>query len=48
MADSARGQRDHQDRLSTQTDWRPRVCLGEGGLRARKCMLNQCSDCDDD
>ena len=32
----ARDQRGHQDRLSTQTDWR--VC---------KCMLNQCSDYDD-
>ena len=28
-ASSARGRRDHQDRLSTQTDWRPRG-LGRG------------------
>ena len=45
-ADSARGQRDHQDKLSTQTDLRPRIWLDEGGLRAGKCMLNQCSDDD--
>ena len=28
-ADAARGRRDHQDRLSTQMDWRPRG-LGSG------------------
>ena len=28
-ADAARGRRDHQDRPSTQTDWRPRG-LGRG------------------
>ena len=45
-AGSARGRRYHQDRPSTQTDWRPRG-LGRGGLRAAKCMLNPCSDYDD-
>ena len=47
QADSARGQRDHQDGLSSQMDWRPWVWLDEEGLRACKCMLNQCSDYDD-
>ena len=40
-ADSARGQRGHQDRLSTQTDWRPRVCLArEAYVHVNVCEIN--------
>ena len=31
LADSARGQQGHQDRLSTQSDWRPRAWFSRPG-----------------
>ena len=38
---SARDQRGHQDRLSTQTDWRPRVCC-VGWAREAYVRVNVC------